>query len=568
MDLGIDFGTSFTKMAGLDEGRMLDLLGTGRLPSAAAYVPFMDRMIYGQAALNSIDPEADNARFFKLDLIRKRDFRLGKFSLKDLLFDFFAFLHREFVVPAGLQTDSLTLSVPNNFGLQARRLLLTAAQEAFNLSRVFLLPEPVAALMGYNASHPRQVLNGDLLVIDVGGGTSDFSFLSISADQQRLLLESQFQVGQDAFSGSEIDRMVLRNILADAFQMQYGEKLPVHILNEQFSSLEDKFLFYRWMQMAEEIKIILSDQEEIRVNYEDFIPGHSLSLHITQDIFRKAIEPAFIRMREYWHQSVQERARALGLTARGKWNLDAILLLGGASQTRGLPGLMKELCPGVPVVHPANPDTQVIRGLCSWQTLSDKNNIHLKTIYPFRFYMEKGEQDEHTLEELPFDTANLELDYQGRYEVGSVPVNSAFNLAAENDRVLMRVFELAEEDKPVQTPGFLDQNLILQIEGNKSQTGDNIHIYLNLARGCLELDDNNLLSGSPDREDSISDRVRQKQRTAFNLISAYRFMDEMLVEDYGRHLEKLGSHAGSNGEEAQETALYKIMSLMQFYKGK
>ncbi|HWP97116.1 MAG TPA: Hsp70 family protein [Syntrophomonadaceae bacterium] len=568
MNLGIDFGTSFTKMAYWNNGNLVDLLGTGRIPSVAAYVPFMDRFLYGQAAVNFTAPETLSARFFKLHVKRKKDFSLGNFSLEQLLYDFFAYLHRDFVVPAGLRPDSLSLSVPNNFGLQARCMLLTAAQRAFAVEDVLLLPEPVAALVGYNSSHPGEVLNGDLLAIDVGGGTSDFSFLSTSADRQHMLLESQFQVGQDAFSGSEIDRMVLHNILSPAFQMQYGEKLPASILNEEFRSSDDQLLFYRWMQMAEEIKITLSSQEETRVNYADFLPGRNLAIHVTRDIFHAAVEPAFTRMKHYWKQAVDERARTLGLLKNGKWDLDTVLLLGGASQTRGLTKLIQELCPGVPVLHSSDPDYQVIRGLCLWPELAAQTGVNLKTVYPFRFYMEKKNDSENTLEEIPFDTANLELDFQGKYEICTLPVNSNCNLASESDQVLVRVFELAEEDQEVQVPRFMDQNLVLQIEADKSQTGAQISIYLNLARARLELDNNDLLKGDQNEEDDILLKARRKQKAAYDLLSAYRFLDEMLVEDYGQHLESMESQREARGEEDQETTLYKVMSLLQLYKGK
>lgn len=568
MNLGIDFGTSYTKMACWKNDELFDLLGTGRIPSVAAYVPFMNRMLYGQAALDMSDPEILSARFFKLHVKRKKDFSLGNFSLEQLLYDFFSYLYRDFVAPAGLRPDSLTLSVPNNFGLQARRMLLTAAQSAFAVEDVVLLPEPVAALVGFNSNHPREVLNGDLLTIDIGGGTSDFSFLSTSADRQHLLLESQFQVGQDAFSGSEIDRMVLRNILAPAFQMQFGEKLPASILNEEFSSPEDQFLFYRWMQLAEEIKITLSDQEETRVDYRDFLPGRDLTVQVTRDIFRSAVKPAFIRMKHYWQQAVDERAQSLGLLKNGKWDLNAVLLLGGASQTRGLTELIQELCPGVPILGSSDPDFQVIRGLCVWPELAEQTGVNLKTVYPFRFYIEKKNDSENILEELPFDTVNLELDFQGKYEICTVPVDSNCNLASENEQVLVRVFELAEEDQEVQSPGFLDQNLILQIEADKVQTGEQISIYLNLARARLELDNNDLLSDDKVWDDDILLKAQRKQKAAYDLLSAYRFLDEMLVEDYGQHLENLEGQQETNGEEDQDTALFKIMSLLQVYKGK
>ena len=72
------------------------------------------------------------------------------------------------------------LTVPASFDEEARELTVEAAKTA-GFERLTLLEEPLAALYAWIAAHRRQLAQGfagDLiLVVDVGGGTTDFSLI-------------------------------------------------------------------------------------------------------------------------------------------------------------------------------------------------------------------------------------------------------------------------------------------------------------------------------------------------------------------------------------------------------
>ena len=84
---------------------------------------------------------------------------------------------------ARLEHQEIVLTVPASFDEAARELTLKAARAA-GLERVVLLEEPQAAFYCWIVSHQegwqRQLRAGEvILVIDVGGGTTDFSLITV-----------------------------------------------------------------------------------------------------------------------------------------------------------------------------------------------------------------------------------------------------------------------------------------------------------------------------------------------------------------------------------------------------
>ena len=82
-----------------------------------------------------------------------------------------------------LRNQEIVLTVPASFDAVARELTVEAAYAA-GLENVTLLEEPQAALYAWlsrNGNGWRKLLHpGDLLlVVDVGGGTSDFSIIRV-----------------------------------------------------------------------------------------------------------------------------------------------------------------------------------------------------------------------------------------------------------------------------------------------------------------------------------------------------------------------------------------------------
>jgi molecular chaperone DnaK (HSP70) len=109
---------------------------------------------------------------------------------------------------APLAQQDVVLTIPASFDEAARALTLQAARDAgFDLARVTLLEEPQAAFYDFTSRHRaslEKALTGVrlVLVVDVGGGTTDFSLVQVAmlpegAALQRLAVGDHLLLGGD-----------------------------------------------------------------------------------------------------------------------------------------------------------------------------------------------------------------------------------------------------------------------------------------------------------------------------------------------------------------------------------
>lgn len=105
-----------------------------------------------------------------------------------------------------LEQQELVITVPASFDETARALTLEAAQRA-GLGEIILLEEPQAACYHWVEQHQDKAsdLLADVpltLVVDVGGGTTDFSLIQASYDQGQLAID-RIGVGDHLMLGGD-----------------------------------------------------------------------------------------------------------------------------------------------------------------------------------------------------------------------------------------------------------------------------------------------------------------------------------------------------------------------------
>lgn len=564
MHLGIDFGTSYTKLGYWEDDHFTNLTGSEqRIPSVVAWLPSQPGLFFGNRAYRLEGPGVVRVRFFKLALKRNPDFTLGSFSLPDIMREFFSFLKQDYLP---LTPDSISLSVPNYFGLNSRRILLEAAREVFRGKDIYLLPEPIAAVSGYNYSHPDNPLQGDILSIDIGGGTSDFSFLRLMQDSREILLETQLQIGNDAFSGLEIDRNILHHIFFPGFHMQHGEALPEPFWTENFNSSRDKFIFNYLMMQAEKFKIEMSVRDQCCLDIPDFYHGKSLQLNIDRNMFTLQLHDVFERLKIFFTESLKNRAQNLGLYDGQHWQLDYILLQGGASRCHGVRKTIEELCPGVTLIQPEDVDFNVVRGLSLWnESMAASNRI--KSIYPFQFYIARLDplNKNPDLEKINFDTGNLELDIRGRYKIFSFNPDSNYNLAVDNEMLSCKIYEVEEADNHVELARFQGQELVWRLEGPREQAPETVNIYLDMANSQLVSRD--FIEEKLGRKTKHSELLKNyllSEQKALGWIGSYPLARQPLLSDFKSHLSKQELKADLPWHHHAQTTRYKLLCLLDF----
>ncbi|MGI8746443.1 MAG: Hsp70 family protein [Bryobacteraceae bacterium] len=132
---------------------------------------------------------------------------------------------------APFDAQQVLLTVPASFDAVARELTLKAAEQA-GYQNVLLLEEPQAAFYAWIQRHPdwrERVSVGDLiLVVDIGGGTTDFTLIAVTEQAGELQLE-RVAVGEHILLGGDnIDlalarfveqQLAAKNVKLDALQL-------------------------------------------------------------------------------------------------------------------------------------------------------------------------------------------------------------------------------------------------------------------------------------------------------------------------------------------------------------
>ena len=146
-----------------------------------------------------------------------------------------------------LENQTVLITVPASFDAAARELTQRAANQA-GYPEVTIIEEPQAAFYAWIERNPNwreQVNPGDLiLVVDIGGGTTDFTLISVTEQGGELQLE-RVAVGEHLLLGG--DNMDLA--LARYAEQQFGQR-GIKLDPIQFHSL--------WQQCRAAKELLLS----------------------------------------------------------------------------------------------------------------------------------------------------------------------------------------------------------------------------------------------------------------------------------------------------------------------
>ena len=136
-----------------------------------------------------------------------------------------------------LEQSSVVITVPASFDEIARQLTHDAAEKA-GLKGAVLLEEPLAAFYSWISTNEEawrdQVSSGDVvLVCDLGGGTADFSIISVIEGEKGMLELERISVGDHILLGG--DNMDLA--IAYAIRGKLAEEDEVELDDWQFLSV-------------------------------------------------------------------------------------------------------------------------------------------------------------------------------------------------------------------------------------------------------------------------------------------------------------------------------------------
>ncbi|KJJ96987.1 heat-shock protein [Pseudomonas sp. 21] len=386
--LGIDFGTSNSTVGwwrpdtepliALEDDKIT-------LPSVIFFNVEERRPVYGRLALHEYLEGYEGRLMRSLksllgsSLLKSETTVLGSaMPFKDLLGLFIGELKKRAEVVAGREFDSVVLGRPVFFvdddpkaDQEAQDTLVAVAQK-LGFKDVSFQYEPLAAAFDYERSIQREEL---VLIVDIGGGTSDFSLVRLSperrevADRQGDILAT----GGVHIGGTDFDKQLsIQGVMplfgygskmkSDAFMPTsyhlnlatwhtinavYAQKSQLALQNMRYDIVDAtgidrlfKLIEQRaghWLAMqVEASKIELSDTERRDIDLMRIEAG--LVAELSRDLFEGAIAPLLERVRG----SITELLNSADVDPA---RVDSVFFTGGSS---GVPALRQSVAAMLP----------------------------------------------------------------------------------------------------------------------------------------------------------------------------------------------------------------------------
>lgn len=345
--IGIDFGTWTTTVSRLNaQGYTEDVLigGSECIPSVMAYKSRTEPVFGREAlALQETHPEAVT-NCFKRRLETRTPFIVTALdgaqvhgTYYDAVVAFLSHLRKQ-LPENGTGEESTVLTVPACYDAGQRSALRKAAQEAGFAPQI--LTEPEAAALFFTV---RECSSGWIMVLDIGGGTSDLCLLECaergSAEELPEFRKKTVQ-GLSELGGMDFTNVLYNDILQNlklrhALDMSDLRRSGLNAV--QYAENEREI-----RQLAEQLKCTLSFGNEaagtLSLN-SGKLQKCSMNVKYTRRVYENLLQPSMHRISECMRQLLARE----NLT---KQQISHLIITGGGSMTPAVRRMAKEFFTG------------------------------------------------------------------------------------------------------------------------------------------------------------------------------------------------------------------------------
>ena len=393
---GLDFGTSNSTVSSVDHKGVPCLLkledGRETIPSVIFFSFEDDSITFGRKAVAEYVTGGDGRLMRSLKsvlgtgLIGDTTRVMARmYSFLEILGIFIAELKRRAETELGGAVESVVCGRPVHFvdddpvADAAAQKQLEGAVRAQGFKHVEFQFEPIAAALDYE----RQVMSERLaLIVDLGGGTSDFSVVRVSPERARakdrsgdILSTAGVHVG-----GTDFDRLlsmskVMPELGLGTRTLDGKRHLPVapyydlstwHRVNRLYSAqalrelrstereaqapqrvammielIEDR-LGHRMLGAVEAAKIALSDVDA--TDFAFHVRDRMIETEVTLRDLAAALENSVERI----ETTIEEALKRAGVAAK---QIDSLILTGGSTQVPAIAGRLQSMFPDAEVVR-------------------------------------------------------------------------------------------------------------------------------------------------------------------------------------------------------------------------
>ena len=337
--IGLDFGTTNTRLSQAGTPWRYPLTDNGLLPSAIAFPP-NGKIVIGAEAKNRLPIDPANVILGPKRLVGARFIssltRQFQESCTTLLVDndgYVAFSTRDGIKPpedlcaeiinnittsAGVDPSgtSLAMTVPVAFDERQRRALVSVSRR-LGFTRIRLLEEPVATAVAYiERCNVRRSA-----VFDLGGGTFDFAVMGYSGRSRDI--EVLATGGDESLGGDDIDRKVAE---------WAAEKL---LAKTGWDLKSEPTVFAQVIAAAERAKVALSQQEtEVAIDLSTVDEAAPIALPQIK-ISRNSLYELAVPLIQKMFQICDEVLHEAKTTPK---EIDALFMSGSGSHMYGIKG--------------------------------------------------------------------------------------------------------------------------------------------------------------------------------------------------------------------------------------
>lgn len=346
--LGIDLGTTITKMASIVDGGpkcIENREGSVLMPSVVAINKNKERLVGVLAKRQAVTNPENTIFAVKRFIGRRHDDPEVQKELKRLPYktrqrkdggveiemggewhtsiQISSMILQKIKLDAeeklGEKVDSAVITCPANFDDSQRKATRTAGEIAgFKVLRIINEPTAAALSYGFGKKEAKKVV-----VYDYGGGTFDVTVLNVSPDTVEVLATG----GEAHLGGEDFDQRIIKHI-TEEFQKDQGIDL-----------LKDTLALQRLKEAAEKAKIELSSAMETEINLPFITSDSEGPKHLQQKITRAHFDN---ETRDLVEKSISRTEKTLKEAKLDKKDVHEVILVGGTTLIPSIRNAVKE----------------------------------------------------------------------------------------------------------------------------------------------------------------------------------------------------------------------------------
>lgn len=224
----------------------------------------------------------------------------------------------------------VVITVPVYFN-DTQRSILKNYFESLELNVIRIINEPTAAALAYSMSNENDKEYEKILVVDSGGGTTDFSILEMDYTSQIYRVVDV--VGDNFLGGEDITKLLSEFIKKEISRYSFT-KTPKH---QQIIIKE-----------AERIKQSLSFIENTQINIDEYEMG---DIRISRNKFEYICDEFFEKFRKLLENFIKPHV-----------DIDKIIFVGGTTRIPKIVSICSRLLPNATINNMLNPDHTISIG--------------------------------------------------------------------------------------------------------------------------------------------------------------------------------------------------------------